>query len=118
VDWGLFDRLHAADFEDCSAVDRATDRRAFAAALADLVRAFPDLRTEIDDLVVDETTGKVAVRWSGTGTNRAAFMGRGPTGMATPMTGIEIIEIEAGAIARRWGEWDISAHAGEGKSIS
>mgnify|MGYP000577910624 FL=1 len=28
----------------------------------------------------------------------------------TPITGIEIIEIQDGQIIRRWGEWDISAH--------
>jgi steroid delta-isomerase-like uncharacterized protein len=112
VDWALFDRLHAQDFEDRSAAGRATTRQAFAAALAELVRAFPDLATRVEDVVVDEAAGRVAVRWSSLGTNREAFMGIGPTGSKTPITGIEIIEVRDGQIVRRWGEWDISAHVG------
>jgi predicted ester cyclase len=92
VDWALFDRLHADDFEDCSAGGRGTTKEALAGGLARLVRAFPELKTEVDDLVVDETTGKVAVRWSSLGTNR------------------EIIEVRDARIVRRWGEWDITAH--------
>jgi steroid delta-isomerase-like uncharacterized protein len=115
VDWALFDLLHAPDFEDCSPVGRGTTKEAFAAALADLVRAFPDLRATLDDLVVDETFRRVAVRWSANGTNRAIFMGKGPTGRQTPITGIEIIEIREGRIVRRWGEWDITAHTTGGE---
>jgi len=113
VDWELFDRLHSPDFEDCSAADRATTKEAFAAALAELVRAFPDLTTTVDDLVVEEAAGRVAVRWTAEGTNRETFMGRGPTGKKTPITGIEIIEVRDGRIVRRWGEWDITAHTAE-----
>jgi hypothetical protein len=39
-----------------------------------------------------------------------ADLGIGPTGRATPITGIEISELQAGRVRRRWGEWDISAH--------
>lgn len=109
VDWGLFDRLHADDFEDCSPTGRDTTKEAFADGLADLVAAFPDLETRVDDLVIDESASKVAVRWSATGTNRLTFLGIGPTGRKTPITGIESIEVRDGKIVRRWGEWDISA---------
>ncbi|NLE10038.1 MAG: ester cyclase [Actinobacteria bacterium] len=110
VDWGLFDRLHADDFEDCSSAGRAATKEAFADALADLISVFPDLETKVDDLVIDEVTGRVAIRWSSTGTNRRTFLGIGPTGRETPITGIEIVEIRDGRIVRRWGEWDTSAH--------
>jgi steroid delta-isomerase-like uncharacterized protein len=110
VDWVLFDRLHADGFEDCSAAGRDTTKQAFAEGLAELVRAFPDLQTKVDDLVVDDETERVAVRWSAVGTNREPFLGIGPTGKKTPITGIEIIEIREERIVRRWGEWDITAH--------
>ncbi len=110
VDWGLFDRLHAEEFEDGSPAGRPATKKAFADGLAELVRAFPDLQTEVDHLVIDEALGRVAVRWSATGTNRAPLLGIGPTNRVTPFAGIEIIEISAGRIVRRWGEWDISAH--------
>ena len=60
--------------------------------------------------MVDETASLVAVRWSAQGTNRAAFLGIGPTWRLTTITGIEIIEIRDGQITRRWGEWDNTAH--------
>lgn len=110
VDWELFDRLHADDFEDCSAAGRETTKAAFATGLADLLRAFPDLQTRVDDLVVDVDTGRVAVRWSALGTNRRRFLDVGPTDRPTPFAGIEIIEVRGGRIVRRWGEWDISTH--------
>jgi steroid delta-isomerase-like uncharacterized protein len=110
VDWRLFDALHAQDFEDCSAAGRPTDKAAFAAALAELIEAFPDLQTKVDDLVLDTAASRVAVRWSASGTNRRRFLGIGPTFRATPITGIEIIEVRHGRLVRRWGEWDITAH--------
>jgi steroid delta-isomerase-like uncharacterized protein len=110
VDWELFDRLHADDFEDCSAAGRETSKAAFAGALADLMEAFPDLETRVDDLVVDTSTLRVGVRWSSVGTNRRRFLGFGPTYRPTSITGIEIIDVRSGRIVRRWGEWDIGAN--------
>jgi steroid delta-isomerase-like uncharacterized protein len=110
VDWSLFDRLHSPAFEDLSAAGRQPTKEGFAGGLAELVRAFPDLHTTVERLVVDVERSQVAVRWSATGTNRAKFLGVGPTERVTLITGIEIIEIRAGQVVRRWGEWDISAH--------
>jgi steroid delta-isomerase-like uncharacterized protein len=110
VNWARFDQLHADDFEDMAAAGRPPDKAGFAAGLRRLVEAFPDLQARVEDLVVDEPRQRVAVRWSALGTNRAAYLGIGPTGRPTPITGIEIIEIEAGRVRRRWGEWDITAH--------
>ena len=110
VDWALFDRLHADDFEDASPGGRASTKQSFGEGIAKLIEAFPDLETRVDDLVVDEATGRVAVRWAATGTNRRGYLGVGPTGRRTTITGIEIIEIRDNRIARRWGEWDITNH--------
>jgi steroid delta-isomerase-like uncharacterized protein len=110
VDWKLFDRLHAEGFEDCSAAGRAPTKQGFADGLRELVRAFPDLQTRVEQLVVDVENSCVAVRWSARGTNKANFLGIGPTERLTSITGIEIIEIKKSQIVRRWGEWDISAH--------
>ena len=46
------------------------------------------------------------------------FRNSGPTGKKTPVTGIEIIEVREGRIMRRWGEWDITAHAAGGEQGS
>jgi len=110
VDWALYDALHADDFEDCAAAGRDPTKTGFAAGVRALLAAFPDLHARVDDLVVDEPAQRVAVRWSATGTNRSRYLSVGPTYAATRITGIEIVEVRAGRIVRRWGEWDITAH--------
>jgi predicted ester cyclase len=65
----------------------------------------------VEGLVIDETKSKVAVMWSSRGTNKTKFLGVGPTDQLTVITGIEIIEVQDDRIVRRWGEWDITAHA-------
>ena len=75
-----------------------------------LAEAFPDLQARVEDLVIDAAAGKVAVRWSASGTNRLRYLGIGPTNRRTEIRGIEIIEVRNGKVTRRWGEWDISGH--------
>jgi steroid delta-isomerase-like uncharacterized protein len=111
IDAGLFDRLHADDFVDCAPAGRPPTKGGFATGLAEWAQAFPDIRTRVEQLVVDEAAAAVAVRWSATGTNRAAYLGVGPTQRVTYIAGIEIIEIRDGRVVKRWGEWDITDHA-------
>jgi predicted ester cyclase len=110
VDWALFDSIHSETFEDCASSGRPMTKQGFAQGLAQLARAFPDLRTVLESLVIDDQNSTVAIRWSARGTNVERFLEIGPTNRATEMTGIEIIEIVGGQVTRRWGEWDISAH--------
>ena len=112
VDWALFYALHADDFEDASSAGRSNTRDGFAQGLEDLVSAFPDIETRVEDLVIDEHRHRLAIRWSATGVNRARYLGVGPTNKPTHITGIEIIEIQDDRIVRRWGEWDITDHTG------
>ncbi|MCC6408002.1 MAG: ester cyclase [Planctomycetes bacterium] len=109
-DRARFDELHADDFEDCASAGRPSDKRGFASGLELFLRAFPDVRTEVDDLVVDVERARVAVRWTARGTNRERYLGVGPTERATRITGIEIVEFAGGRAVRRWGEWDASDH--------
>jgi len=111
VDWELFDQLHAEQFEDCSSAGRPATKKGFAQGLATLTRAFPNLQTTVEGLVIDKIKSQVAVMWSSRGTNKTKFLGVGPTDQLTVITGIEIIEIQDDRIVRRWGEWDITAHA-------
>ncbi len=110
IDWSVFRSLHADDFEDRASAGRPATRDGFAQGLAELVRAFPDLQTRVEDLVIDEAASKVAVRWSATGTNRGRYLGIGPTNRRTALSGIEIIEVRDGRVVRRWGDWDPSGH--------
>lgn len=112
VDWSLFGALHADHFQDLAAAGRPSTKAGFAAGLKAMAEAFPDLRTVVDDLVVDVERQTVAVRWTSRGTNARSFLAVGPTGKLTELRGIEIIEVRDGKIVRRWGEWDTSAHVG------
>jgi len=57
-------------------------------------------------MVLDVDTGKVAVRWSATGTHRGTFLGVPPTGKRVHFCGIETLRIAESLIAERAGEWD------------
>ena len=103
---GIVDELHDVNFVDRSPSGRTPDREGFKQGIRELYAAFPDFHAVIEDLVVDAATGKVAIRWSATGTHRGAFMGVAPTGRSITFTGIEIVRIENGLIIERWGEWD------------
>ena len=115
VDWDKFDALHAEDFKDYTPAGRAGTKKGFAQGLKEFTSAFPDLRTRVEDIIVDESRKMAAVRWSASGTNRKNYLGVGPTNKKTTITGIEIVEIRWGRVSRRWGEWDISDHIKQGQ---
>ncbi len=58
------------------------------------------------DLVIDPAAGKVAIRWTATGSHSAPFLGVSATGKQITFHGIEIIRIVHNRIVERWGEWD------------
>jgi steroid delta-isomerase-like uncharacterized protein len=69
--------------------------------LVELYRsAFPDIHFEHEDVV--DLGGKVAHRWTFTGTHRGEIMGIEPTGRAVAVQGIEINRIADGKIAESW----------------
>src|SRR4029450_9349697 len=74
--------------------------------IVQLYAAFPDFYARIEDILIDAAQGKAAVRWTATGTHRGAFMGCDPTGRVIRFKCIEIIRIDNGRIAERWGEWN------------
>ena len=102
----LIDELHSADFVDRAAAGRAPDREGFKQGIVKLYTAFPDFHAVVEDLVVDVPRQTVAVRWTARGTHRGAYLGVPATGRVIRFQGIEIIRVEAGRIAERWGEWD------------
>ena len=99
--------MHAPDFVDFGAPSgRAPSREGFADGVRELYQAFPDFAASVSDLVVDESTGKVAIRWSAVGTHEGEYMGFAPTRRRVTFSGIEIISVREGLIVERWGEWD------------
>ena len=102
----VVDELHAPDFVDRDSAGRPSDNAGFKQGIVRLYEAFPDLEAEVRDLVVDEPSGTVAVRWAAAGTHRGAYLGAPATGRRVSFKGIEIIRIRDGRIVERWGEWD------------
>lgn len=100
------DELHAPEFVDHSSAGRGTDRNAYRAGVAELFAAFPDWTAITEELVVDVTTNKVAIRWSAVGSHRGEFLGMVPTGRRVTFRGIEILSVRTGKVVERWGEWD------------
>jgi steroid delta-isomerase-like uncharacterized protein len=103
--------LYAPDFVDFSNPYAAPGGRPGTGAqnvagIRALYEAFPDFYTEIDDLVIDVEAGKVAVRWTATGTHRGDFLGVAPSGRQVVFHGIETLRIADGMITERAGEWD------------
>ena len=102
----IVDELHSPDFVDHDSAGRSSDNEGFKGGITDLFTAFPDLKAQVTDLVVDASTGTVAVRWSATGTHNRPYLGAAPTGRSIRFKGIEIIRIRNNRINERWGEWD------------
>ncbi len=102
----VFNDLHAPHFIDGSPAGRGADRESYKQSIAELFAAFPDWEAVVDDLVIDETSGKIAVRWTAAGTHQGIFLGVEATGKLVTFRGIEIVRIENGQLIERWGEWD------------
>jgi len=102
----IVDEIHSENFIDHDPSGRTPDREGFKEGIKLLYDAFPDLYAKVEDLVADTETGKVAIRWTATGTHTDIFMKVPPTGKKIHFKGIEIIRIENGKITERWGEWD------------
>ncbi|TDH17910.1 ester cyclase [Segetibacter sp. 3557_3] len=68
--------------------------------------AFPDLTVRNEDVIADEHQSKVVVRWTANGTHRGQLMQIPATGKTVVLKGVDILRIENGKIAERWGEFD------------
>lgn len=63
-------------------------------------KAFPDLRVDIDDLVI---TGDTAVlRFTLRGTDTGGFIGRPPTGLPVEQWGVSFLRFEGDRVVSEW----------------
>lgn len=114
----IVDRLHHPDFIDHDSGGRAADNAGFRAGIVALLAAFPDLVATAQGVVVEPAapaaacpgaiavSGSIAVRWTAVGTHRGPYLGTAPTDKRIIFKGIEMIRVQDGMIAERWGEWD------------
>ncbi|MGY4745940.1 ester cyclase, partial [Streptomyces sp. ATMOS53] len=66
--------------------------------------AFPDLRTEIEDIVDDGD--RPAIRWRSTGRHTGAFLGVPPTGKPVEVSGATFARFDGSTVAEEWVTFD------------
>ncbi|WP_326672548.1 flavin reductase [Streptomyces canus] len=66
--------------------------------------AFPDLRTEIEDIVEDGD--RLAIRWRSTGRHTGDFLGVPPTGKPVEVSGATFARFEGPSVAEEWVTFD------------
>ena len=97
----LVDDLVAPDFVDRFGRDpglRGPESLKTVARL--LFEGFPDLHFRVEDVLAEGD--RVALRWTMTGTNTAAFRGFPATGRAVRVPAIVLYRVQAGRLAEFW----------------
>jgi predicted ester cyclase len=96
---------------DATAVDHTpwpgygSDRSEVKRGLGDFVKAFPDLKLVVDDVIAEKN--KVVIRSTFSGTNTGEFMGMPPTGKRVEgIGGIDIVEVKGDKLGDHWGYVD------------
>jgi steroid delta-isomerase-like uncharacterized protein len=97
------DQIYAKDFVN-HGVARDIGLKEDQAAARGWRSAFPDLRTQVDKILVDGEF--VTVLWSGEGTNTGEGNGLPATGKKLKGRGITIWRISGGKIHEEWSEFD------------
>jgi steroid delta-isomerase-like uncharacterized protein len=83
----------------------ATGAPAIKEVFTTLLRAYPDLHIEVDDLI--EEGDKVVARQTVTGTHLGEYMGLAPTGRPVAYNEVFIFRYVDGRIAETWGVVDV-----------
>jgi steroid delta-isomerase-like uncharacterized protein len=84
---------------------QATGALAIKEVFTTLLRAYPDLHIEVDDLI--EEGDKVVARQTVTGTHLGEYMGLAPTGRHVAYNEVFIFRYVDGRIAETWGVVDV-----------
>ena len=76
------------------------DGTAYIAGMNDILRAFPDVKFQIKDIVAE--ADKVATRWVLTGTHQGEYMGIPATNRKITISGVAIDHMRGSKIAETW----------------
>jgi steroid delta-isomerase-like uncharacterized protein len=100
--------FYAPDYEEIDVAQTGSlrGRDNVGKRLAYYLRAFPDLRVTVDDIIVDNN--RVALYWTWHGTHRGAFMRIPPTGRAVSVRGTSLMTMKDGLIQRAERIWDLA----------
>jgi steroid delta-isomerase-like uncharacterized protein len=102
----VLDQVLAEDYRRrSSADDEGLTREEFKASIVSTRHAFPDLVTQIDDLVVEGD--RAAVRWHSVGTHTHPFLGVPATKRRVRVAGATFVEFdERGLVVLEYNTWD------------
>ncbi|HEY4688169.1 MAG TPA: ester cyclase [Anaerolineae bacterium] len=92
--------------EDVAQPTPASGRDDLRRRVAYYLRAFPDLRVSLDDVVVEGN--RIVLFWTWHGTHQATFMRIPPTGRTVAVRGTSLIHLEDGKIRRALRVWDLA----------
>ena len=100
--------LYADDFEeeDIANKDVQKGKAAVRRTMWLYLRAFPDLKLEADETVIQGDC--VALSWVLSGTHRGTLMNIPPTGRAVRIRGVSLITVANGRLQRARRIWDLA----------
>ena len=78
---------------------------AFKAVRGDLLRAFPDMKVEVEDTVAEGD--HVVLRWNVRATHRGEGLGARPTGRSVDFRGMTWMTFRDGKIVEGWDSWNL-----------
>jgi len=98
----LVDEIYATDYvEHPSEIRGSEGRKQY---IATLLTAFPDVQWTVEDIFAEGD--KVAIRWTGIGTQQGEFRGMPPTSKQVTLTAIVIYRFADGKIVESWNNSD------------
>jgi steroid delta-isomerase-like uncharacterized protein len=103
-DLSAVDDLIAPNYVRHSIDPEPRDREYLKESILSLRAAFPDLESEIEDMVAEGD--KVVTRWSAVGTQLGEFLGFPATGTRIVTEGVLIARFEDGRIVEEWATWN------------
>jgi len=99
----VLDQIVAEDFRTTFAP--APGREVFKQAMAALFQGFPDVQSNIDELIAEGDKVSSLGRW--TGTHQGDFQGIPPTGTQVEVSYIDIWRVQDGQFVENWVQMDI-----------
>lgn len=99
-----FDTLLSPDYQRHGSHDPAQDRETFKASIVTTRAAFPDLKTVIDEIVLEGD--RAAIRWHSVGRHTGSFLGVPTTGRSVEVSGATFARFEGDHIAEEHVTWD------------
>src|SRR5712691_12027400 len=100
----VIDELFSTDYRDHSpgleTFGISPNKEGYKKLLGMFLGAFPDMATRTEDVVAEGD--KVVVRWSGSGTHKAAFAGIPASNKRVTFGGTTILRVANGKVAEEW----------------